>query len=329
MNEITSKICAVLVSCVLLSNSLILTPSYGISQSIPFNQGSNVITVNAENGTIPEIIVEGKTITNIVPNSTFDNSIKPFESFNSYCTLTHESGGSLKVMKSSNRPYFGLNSNIAFESGRKILVSTRARGSKNGTILVELQNGWGDGRQHDVRPNFSLSTDYQTFSQVIDLTGNVVSIVIDGSDYTSFGDWVELDWLTIIDVTGLTDEQIKSIGLLKGTQDMSDLMIERRGESTQNYASSQIDQVFLNEYLGENDKLVISSGVAQIQRYQKTVKLDNSLNFKHYWGGVPGVETVRAKLVDNPVNLSGIVTKFNGKDLVLHPPGTHLSYPDK
>jgi hypothetical protein len=117
--------------------------------------------------------------------------------------------GWLRSAKNSSRPYAGRNAEYSFAVGTKIYFKLKARGSKNGNATFQLCGTAGSfGALPGGSFALNLTTEEATYTGVItvvdELTAGLTVVsgfAIDGTNYTTDGDYVEYKDVVICDIS--------------------------------------------------------------------------------------------------------------------------------
>jgi hypothetical protein len=135
--------------------------------------------------------VKGLTATNLVENGDFSQGTTRWESFQTYSILSIVSGN-LRATYNKTKVYFGtMFSTIIPETCKEYLV-LRIRGNKSASAIIKV-NKTGIGLDENWTNAVVVTTEWQTVLLIKTTTNSISGLDVDGTGFTSVGDWIEID----------------------------------------------------------------------------------------------------------------------------------------
>ena len=156
----------------------------------------------ADYATLEEYIKQATSpLVNLVKNGDFSNGLDGWLANRNYATNSIV-GGYLRSTKKNKRPYFGRIDGYNIPANHKIYFSFNLRGNRTGRVVIRMHSidfSTADSN----RMTFNIGVEDVKYSTILTTTDVFNGFSVDGSDYTVDGDYVEIRYPLVIDLTSV------------------------------------------------------------------------------------------------------------------------------
>ena len=171
-------------------------PETAVHKEAYWQMGDNKYDVKHADGTDHAIVDATEGVgPNLITNGTFDENALGWTQISGASLYNAENGGSAKVDIDASSTHNGMAQNITYSSGKHYRVTFDAKGSATNQIRVQDNATYSDSALYATGTNFTLTTDWKTYSftWTADSNSDIIRIERqDGSSWHYFIDNVKL-----------------------------------------------------------------------------------------------------------------------------------------
>ena len=255
--------------------------------------------------TLEEYIKQATSpLVNLVKNGDFSKGLDGWLARSSYATNTIV-GGYLRSTKKGERPYFGRIDGYNIPANHKIYFSFNLRGNKNGRVYIRMHSVDFSTADSNIM-RFDIGVEDVKYSTILTTTDVFNGFSLDGVDYTVDGDYIEIRYPLIIDLTA-----VFGLGKEPSVLEMDNLLSK--------YPNSWFDTIKPMTTLGEVNN-EIKTHEAQIESIKNEVlgnKVDIIKIIDKYDGLVTANQFISLDGTDRIIISEDIINKYADYDIVI------------